>query len=457
MTRFGYSIAAEPRRRSMLTMRLALLPLIGLAFPALAQLDGRVVSPEGALEGVVVSARKSGSPVTISVVSGADGRFSFPAARLEPGSYALRIRATGYELEAPRTAELADGNGRTSLELKLRKSSDLGAQLTNAEWLASFPGTPDQKKFLYGCVGCHTLERIAKSNHDAAGFMQVMKRMAGYANNSHIDRPQVRLVARDPMRDFGPNIERDAAYLATVNQSTGSWTYELKTLPRATGKSTRVLITEYALPRKPLMPHDVIVDAEGIVWFSMFDEQFLGRFDPRTLQYAEYPIPVQRADYPKGTLDLEVDPQGNLWLSHMFQSGAVKFDKRTRKFTAYPLPKELQNEHSQQSMVGPQRWTVDQKLWINDAGIPGLHRLDMQTGKWQTWKPYENKKGRLWTAGMNSDRVLRMDLETGEYAEYPLPSQTNIRRVFVDNSTTPPTFWVGNNHHASIVKVEPLE
>jgi len=29
--------------------------------------------------------------------------------------------------------------------------------------------------------------------------------------------------------------------------------------------------------------------------------------------------------------------------------------------------------------------------------------------------------------------------------------------VFVDNSTTPPTFWVGNNHHASIVKVEPLE
>src|SRR5882672_6022521 len=50
-----------------------------------------------------------------------------------------------------------------------------------------------------------------------------------------------------------------------------------------------------------------------------------------------------------------------------------------------------------------------------------------------------------------------MDLETGEYAEYPLPSQTNIRRVFVDNSTTPPTFWVGNNHHAAIVKLEPLE
>jgi hypothetical protein len=28
--------------------------------------------------------------------------------------------------------------------------------------------------------------------------------------------------------------------------------------------------------------------------------------------------------------------------------------------------------------------------------------------------------------------------------------------VFVDNSTTPVTFWVGNNHGASIVKLEPL-
>jgi hypothetical protein len=29
--------------------------------------------------------------------------------------------------------------------------------------------------------------------------------------------------------------------------------------------------------------------------------------------------------------------------------------------------------------------------------------------------------------------------------------------VFVDNSTTPVTFWVGNNHRAAIVKLEPLD
>src|SRR5256714_8889370 len=556
----------ESTRESSVKRQLFATAVLALAFvgggpaPAAAQastaLTGRVSSAEeGAMEGVVVSAKKAGSTVTVSVVSDDRGRFAFPSSKLGSGSYSLKIRATGYELDGPGSVEITLALP-VAVDLKLRKVRDITPQMSNAEWIASFPGTPEQKKFLYGCVGCHTLERVAKSKHDAAGFMQVMKRMAGYANNSHVERPQVRVVARDPMRDFGPDSDKQAAYLATLNQSAGAWPYELKTLPRGKGKSTRVVITEYDLPRRPLIPHDVIVDRDGIVWYSQFDQQFLGRFDPKTLTHAEFAIPVQRPDFPKGTLDLEVDPEGNLWLSHMFQSGIVKFDKKTEKFQAFPLPKGVVNENSQQSMVGPQRWTVDRKVWLNDAGIPGLHRLDMTTGKFETWKPYQNMKGphsvygiyaesknniffmdfggenagkieaatgkltlfptptprsrprrgrmddqdrvwfaewraekigmfdtrtekfkewnvptphtapydvvldragKVWTAGMNTHRVLRMDLETGEFTGYPLPRQTNIRRVFVDNSATPPAFWVGNNHHAAIVKVEPLE
>ncbi len=37
------------------------------------------------------------------------------------------------------------------------------------------------------------------------------------------------------------------------------------------------------------------------------------------------------------------------------------------------------------------------------------------------------------------------------------PSDTNMRTVFVDKSTTPTTFWVGSNHDHRIVKVEPLD
>ena len=53
------------------------------------------------MEGVLVSAKKAGSTVTITVVSDAQGNYSFPAAKLEPGQYSLRIRAVGYDLDRP--------------------------------------------------------------------------------------------------------------------------------------------------------------------------------------------------------------------------------------------------------------------------------------------------------------------------------------------------------------------
>ena len=68
-----------------------------------------------------------------------------------------------------------------------------------------------------------------------------------------------------------------------------------------------------------------------------------------------------------------------------------------------------------------------------------------------------DKNGDLWTGGMTTDLVVRLSPKSGETVEYPLPRDTNMRRMFVDNSTTPPTFWVGSNHGASIVKVEPMD
>ena len=58
---------------------------------------------------------------------------------------------------------------------------------------------------------------------------------------------------------------------------------------------------------------------------------------------------------------------------------------------------------------------------------------------------------------MSADRAVRLDPKTGKIVEYLLPRGTNMRTVYVDNSTTPVTFWVGSNHGAALVKVEPLD
>ncbi len=60
-----------------------------------AALTGQISSAaEGPMEGVVVSAKRDASSLTISVVSDNAGKFSFPASKLEPGRYSLAIAVT---------------------------------------------------------------------------------------------------------------------------------------------------------------------------------------------------------------------------------------------------------------------------------------------------------------------------------------------------------------------------
>src|ERR1700704_3086523 len=170
-----------------------LIPSV-FAQPAQAQppsaLAGQVSSAkEGAMEGVVVSAKKDGSTLTVSVVSDTKGHYSFPAAKLEPGHYSLKIRATGYELEGANAADVKAGSS-ASADIKLSPTKNLAAQLTNGEWLASMPGSDQQKKFLLSCNSCHSYQRIVNSQHDADKFLQVFDRMAGYYPGSTQLQPQ---------------------------------------------------------------------------------------------------------------------------------------------------------------------------------------------------------------------------------------------------------------------------
>jgi hypothetical protein len=75
------------------------------------------------------------------------------------------MRAVGYDLDGPKAADIAPGATATA-DLKLKKTRNLGHQLTNAEWMMSIPGSDDDKLNLINCVSCHTVERIVRSTHD---------------------------------------------------------------------------------------------------------------------------------------------------------------------------------------------------------------------------------------------------------------------------------------------------
>jgi virginiamycin B lyase len=538
---------------------LVLQPLSPVLAQTAAALSGNVSSAqEAAMEGVVVSARKDGSTITVSVVTDDKGHFSFPASRLDPGHYSIGARATGYDLDGPKDATVAAGQ-EDKIDVKLVPTRNLPAQLTNAEWLLSMPGTDDQKRFVLECNSCHSLQRIVRSTHDAAEFMQVFQRMAGYYPGSTPLKPQ--RLSGNAVRNLGkgPEAEKAAEWLASVNLShQDAWSWPLKTLPRLTGKSTRVIITEYDLPNKLIEPHDVVLDHEGNVWYSDFGQMFVGEMNPKTGKVTQYPIPVVKPGFSLGTLDLEIDKNDNPWVGVMYQSAIARLDRKTGKFETWSTPKEWDTDAGQLGHLAVEGTPTDDKVWIKNSdgghiyrldlatnkfedlgsqkdprtgkriGTYGIHSdaennlylldfaagnivridaktkeptvfltptpnshprrgrvddqgrlwfaeyygdaigmLDPETGKIQEWKvptpwsaPYDalaDKNGNAWTGSMNTDRVARLDTKTGQYTEYPLPRPTNIRRVYVDDSKNPGTLWVGSNHGASIVKVEPLD
>ena len=414
-------------------------------------LTGRVTSQEeGAMEGVVVSAKKDGSTITVSVVSDKQGVYSFPANRLEPGHYSLKVRAVGYDLDGVGTASVPEP-GEATADLKLRKTKDLVSQLTNAEWILSVPGSEEQKASLLNCVGCHTLERVVRSTHDADEFTQVLWRMAGYAQVSQPIKPQRRV---DPNWAGKPEqYRKQAEYLAMINlNSLTSSEYPLKTLPRPAGRSTRVIVTEYDLPRPTVEPHDVIVDEHGMVWYSDFGEQYFGRLDPKTGKITEWPVPELKPGYPDGMLDLEEDNNGEFWLGMMFQGALARFDPKTEKFQIYGLPAELNDMDAQLDFVALQ-YAVDGKVWTDNGGHREILRLDLKTRKYERFEPLNQLPGysmygiaadshnNLYFAEFQTNHIGRIDAQTGEVKFYETPTlHSRPRRVKMDPQDR---LWVG--------------
>ncbi len=272
---------------------------------------------------------------------------------------------------------------------------------------------------------------------------------------------------------------------------------------------------DYAIPLlKPNFPTgslDLEADADGNLWLALMFQAGLARFDMNTKTFRLYPVDaglnddvmqqsmvMPRADEVDGEvwtndvarhaimrLDLKtgtyrrLDPFAFLGGGHMHapygmaadawndlyfmdfgDKNIVRVDAKTGAATVLPTPTKNSR---------PRRGMLDDRgrLWFAEFAADKLAMFDTAAETFKEWDvptpytyPYDvacDKNGELWSAGMASDRVLRFDPQSGRTVEYLLPRPANIRRVFVDNSTDPVTFWAGNNHGAAVIRLEPLD
>ncbi|MFN2328402.1 MAG: hydrolase [Chromatocurvus sp.] len=561
------------------------LPQTGAAFGQ-AVLDGIVSSEaEGVMEGVVVIATPETGSRSVAVTSGADGRFSFPANRLPAGRYKVGVRAAGWELAGGiRSLDIPRPEAIGPLQLTLQPVADrdtLASQLTSLAWVNSFPGTLAEKDLLtrnmVNCAFCHSLEQVARSAHDAEAFMAVIQRMKTYETD-HSSGTRIQVVATpEPLEGlewYGRDARELADYLARINLSEGreTWDYALKPLPRPTGEGTRAVVTVFPVPRQPSVIHDLDVDESGNVWYGNTGWDFLGRLDPQSGEFSEWPapnfLPPAQGDLDRivGVQDIQVDSYGNVWVAVMGNKHAA-FDRETERWRIFDLPViwknpflsplregeitlwgsgvtappegDNLNEHAYglntrsgelsdgvalfDSLSTPtspthrnQRnycYMFDQDaegnflctasetsaiVRINDAGevrhIPTptpnsyprrgyrdddnrfwfseffadrVGMIDLDTDEITEFplspryiSPYftrPDRNGNIWISSTGSDRLLRLDPDSGNVTTYLMPVYYDSRKLVLDESADRITVWLPNKNRGELIRVEILD
>ena len=156
-----------------------------------------------------------------------------------------------------------------------------------------------------------------------------------------------------------------------------------------------------------------------------------------------------------------VDKDNNVYLLEYGNTRIGKVDAKTNVAQAWATP-TLRSR--------PRRGRFDDQghLWFGEYAGNAIGMFDPATQQIKEWKvptawsaPYDAEPTRsgseVWAGSMFSDQVVRLNPKTDEIVEYLLPHSTNIRRVFVQDTAPRPVLWVGNNHGAAIIRVEPLD
>ena len=107
------------------------------------------------------------------------------------------------------------------------------------------------------------------------------------------------------------------------------------------------------------------------------------------------------------------------------------------------------------------------RLWFAEWWGDKIAMFDTKNGEFMEWpipfkysSPYDaapDKEGQVWTGNMMDDRITRLNPQNGQFVQYLMPIETNLRRIAVDDHGAKPTLWVGAQHQATVMHVEPLE
>ena len=314
------------------------------------------------LEGVTVSAKPLGRPITTSVFTDELGAYVFPP--LESGPYQVWAQAAGWK-GVRRPVDLAGARQRQ--DFVLHETADFRPDLV--AYLAEMRGPgPSPMRF----------EVPARPR--GAGTLPVV-----YEYDLPPDAGGRVLNAGSHWSLGGPSASGGGFGLhdATVDRAGNVWfTYNepesaTRTVGRVDTATGRVTDFTYARPDGlAATSHGIITARDGAVWFNVNlrapgepANERLGRIDPRTETLEVFTPP---GDMRGMSIHVAEDAQGNIWGDTA--TGAIRYDPVARAFTAFTSPTQPGRTYG---AAGDR----DGNGWWTQIGIDVIGRGDLATGR----------------------------------------------------------------------------
>ncbi len=405
-----------------------------------------------------------GALVRVAIGTMTVNRFTRPDGRFEitvpAGRHSVSAEAFGFALSQQSTNTAEPGE----IHFKLSRTADV-TRLSGAEIESLLPDT-EQAERVTQCSQCHGLVPMMSKGWTAPAwqaFLPVMTQRklgrVGYGDTESLTELAHALeTVFGPKGMWGPQAK--APDLSRVRRT------EMK------DEALRVTIKEWTIPT-PAMAHSITVDeSSGMVWFGEYDmlSNKIGRFNPETETFEEFPIPVPGSLPHTGT----VLKDGG-YVVALARGGRAKMAgvDRAGKMSIYEWPgKEQQPRTARLDPTGRTVWlAAGDETWAWDVAtrtFTAAHKnpvpdtfpagsqaaRDARPGQRPSAAGYDaaaDSKGNVWISQFELGVLIRLDSRTGATKTFHTPEMRSVRGVAVDADDN---VWWGDYYGHKLGKLD---